>query len=129
MKFDRRCFLSSAAGAALVGSVSELPGGDLFAQNFGEASLPPPEESGIEHIVVVMMENRSFDHLLGWLPNAEGMQAGLTYLDANGVAHATLLTSKVAATPTRTTPMRAGVCNTMAARLMGSCARARTTIT
>jgi len=89
MKFDRRCFLSSAAGAALVGSVSELPGGDLFAQNFGEASLPPPEESGIEHIVVVMMENRSFDHLLGWLPNAEGMQAGLTYLDANGVAHAT----------------------------------------
>ena len=89
MKFDRRCFLSSAAGAALVGSVNGFRGADLFAQNFGEASLPPPEESGIEHIVVVMMENRSFDHLLGWLPNAEGMQAGLTYLDANGVAHAT----------------------------------------
>lgn len=36
-----------------------------------------------------MMENRSFDHFLGWLPNAEGMQAGLSYLDGNGVAHAT----------------------------------------
>jgi phospholipase C len=35
------------------------------------------------------MENRSFDHLLGWLPNADGVQAGLSYLDASGVAHAT----------------------------------------
>ncbi|MET0167046.1 MAG: alkaline phosphatase family protein [Vicinamibacterales bacterium] len=29
------------------------------------------------HVVVVMMENRSFDHLLGWLPGSDGMQAGL----------------------------------------------------
>jgi phospholipase C len=42
-----------------------------------------------EHVVVVMMENRSFDHLLGWLPGADGRQAGLAYLDAAGVAHAT----------------------------------------
>jgi len=92
MKFNRRNFLSGAAGAAgaaLVGRATWWPGAEAFAQNFGDASLPPPEESGIEHIVVVMMENRSFDHLLGWLPNAEGMQAGLTYLDANGVTHAT----------------------------------------
>jgi phospholipase C len=92
MKFDRRNFLSgaaAAAGAALVGSATGWPGVEVFAQNFGNASLPPPEESGIEQIVVVMMENRSFDHFLGWLPNAEGMQAGLSYLDGNGVAHAT----------------------------------------
>lgn len=31
-----------------------------------------------------MMENRSFDHFLGWLPDANGQQAGLTYLDAKG---------------------------------------------
>ena len=31
------------------------------------------------------MENRSFDHLLGWLPNADGKQSGLSYLDNNGV--------------------------------------------
>ena len=36
----------------------------------------------IQHIVVVMMENRSFDHLLGWHPTADGMQAGLEYTDA-----------------------------------------------
>jgi len=37
----------------------------------------------------VMMENRSFDHFLGWLPQADGRQAGLTYVDAAGAAHAT----------------------------------------
>jgi phospholipase C len=53
------------------------------------APLPQPETSGIDHIVVVMMENRSFDHLLGWLPAADGRQAGLTYLDRDGAEHAT----------------------------------------
>jgi phospholipase C len=36
-----------------------------------------------------MMENRSFDHVLGWLPNADGRQAGLSYLDEQGVAQDT----------------------------------------
>jgi phospholipase C len=36
------------------------------------------------HVVLVMMENRSFDHLLGWLPNSDGKQAGLTYTNAAG---------------------------------------------
>jgi phospholipase C len=31
-----------------------------------------------------MMENRSFDHFLGWLPNADGKQAGLSYVDQTG---------------------------------------------
>jgi phospholipase C len=35
------------------------------------------------------MENRSFDHFLGWLPNADGKQAGLTYVDRQGGAHPT----------------------------------------
>ena len=48
-----------------------------------------PNRSGIEHIVVVMMENRSFDHLLGWLPGAEGRQAGLTYTDETGASIST----------------------------------------
>jgi phospholipase C len=51
--------------------------------------LPAPEESGIEHVVVVMMENRSFDHLLGWLPNSDGMQDGTTFRDRHGIAHST----------------------------------------
>ena len=51
--------------------------------------LPSPKRSGIEHIVVVMMENRSFDHFLGWLPGANGRQAGLSYKDSAGAAHPT----------------------------------------
>lgn len=55
----------------------------------GPTNPPNPQASSIEHFVVVMMENRSFDHLLGWLPGADGRQAGLTYLDATGAAHQT----------------------------------------
>jgi phospholipase C len=25
----------------------------------------------VEHVVVLVMENRSFDHFLGWLPGAD----------------------------------------------------------
>ncbi|MGB1580840.1 MAG: alkaline phosphatase family protein, partial [Nevskiales bacterium] len=48
------------------------------------SQLPPPEESGIDHIVVLMMENRSFDHFMGWVPGANGVQAGLSFPDHNG---------------------------------------------
>ncbi len=53
------------------------------------SSLPAPGVSGIQHIVVLMMENRSFDSFLGWLPGANGSQSGLTYHDSAGVGHAT----------------------------------------
>ena len=43
--------------------------------------LPPRATSGVDHIVVVMMENRSFDHLLGWHPTADAVQQGLSYPD------------------------------------------------
>ena len=36
------------------------------------------------------MENRSFDHFLGWVPGAAGRQQGLTYLDDAGQPHTTI---------------------------------------
>jgi phospholipase C len=54
-----------------------------------KAGLPRPDKSGIKHVVVAMMENRSFDHLLGWLPGADGQQAGLAYTDSLGATFAT----------------------------------------
>ena len=88
---SRRTFLTSAATAA--GAVAlgcRDPGIDAPSVATAAANrLSDPESSGIEHIVVFMMENRSFDHLLGWLPGADGRQAGLTYLDGAGVPHAT----------------------------------------
>jgi phospholipase C len=52
-------------------------------------TLPSPNGSGIDNIVVLVMENRSFDHYLGWLPGANGQQAGLSYVDSNGVTQST----------------------------------------
>jgi len=49
-------------------------------------SLPDPADSGIEHVVVIMMENRSTDHLLGWHPNAD-VRWDQTFLDNSGGAH------------------------------------------
>jgi phospholipase C len=36
-----------------------------------------------------MMESRSFDHFLGWLPGANGIQSGLSFVDTAGNTHAT----------------------------------------
>src|SRR6266849_233909 len=93
MKVNRRELLKNAAfvsGAALA-AASWPSGKKLFAQDvlLNLPNLPSPGNSGIEHIVVVTMENRSFDHFLGWLPNADGKQTGLTYVDSAGVSHAT----------------------------------------
>jgi phospholipase C len=82
-RVSRRRFVASAA-AGLVGA---RPVARALAAPV--AALPRPERSGLDHIVVVMMENRSFDHLLGWLRGADGRQAGLTYTDAAGQGHAT----------------------------------------
>jgi phospholipase C len=46
-----------------------------------------PQDSGIEHIIVVVIENRSFDHFLGWLKGADGIPRNLQYEDASGTPH------------------------------------------
>lgn len=86
MRFDRRTFLRGAAGvsmAAAFESCSRKP----FIPVPPLPGLPNPATSGIEHIVVVTMENRSFDHFFGWLPNANGIPPGLTYPDAHSTQH------------------------------------------
>jgi phospholipase C len=47
-------------------------------------ALPSRRNLPIDTFVVLMMENRSFDHYLGWLPGADGRQAGLSYTDSAG---------------------------------------------
>jgi phospholipase C len=85
---SRRRFLRTIAAAS--GSVSAFFSFPSVVQGARRnKTLPTPNGSGIEHIVLVMMENRSFDHFLGWLPGAEGRQAGLLYSDAAGVQHPT----------------------------------------
>jgi phospholipase C len=86
MSTSRRTFI---AGAATVVLGTSLPAPAALGATRTDNPLPTPENSGIDHIVVVMMENRSFDHYLGWLPGADGKQAGLRYTDRYGQSHST----------------------------------------
>jgi phospholipase C len=67
----RRDFLRSAAAAGAATALGpRLP--DAFARLPGGSILDLPASSApIDTIVVCMMENRSFDHYLGWLANDE----------------------------------------------------------
>jgi phospholipase C len=85
---SRRQFLAIGASAAGALTVGCDPTTALFEGEPAE-SLVSPGASGVDHFVFVMMENRSFDHFLGWLPGANGQQAGLSYRDRAGVAHPT----------------------------------------
>ena len=76
----RREFFGATATAA--GGLA-LSGCGAGAENPG--ALPDPENSGIDHIVVVMMENRSFDHFLGWVPGAQGRQERIQLVDSDGM--------------------------------------------
>ncbi|HEY2289155.1 MAG TPA: alkaline phosphatase family protein [Thermoanaerobaculia bacterium] len=84
--WTRRQFIYSSA--ATLGSLA-TGRSLLWADPKGKTGLPKPDKSGIKHIVVAMMENRSFDHFLGWLPGADGRQAGLVYTDSLGNSYET----------------------------------------
>ena len=85
----RRQLITSAAGlgAAAALGAERIP--SLAATPQVYPALPKPGDSGLEHIVVVCMENRSFDHYLGWLKGADGKQAGLRFKDDHGKVHTT----------------------------------------
>jgi phospholipase C len=81
--------LAAGAGALAAGGIG---GGTMVSAQAAASpatALPAPSASGIDHIVVLMMENRSFDHYLGWLPGSDGRQAGLKYADPAGTLHPT----------------------------------------
>jgi phospholipase C len=82
---NRRDFLALLAAASSGFALNRA----LPLRAAEDFALPQPASSGIDHIVLVMMENRSFDHLMGWLPGANGRQARLVYRDPAGVTHAT----------------------------------------
>ena len=79
MPISRRSLLK---GAVAAGGLAAL------GPRVARADLGLNTNSPVDHIVVVMMENRSFDHFLGWVPKAETQQ-DLTFLDNDGVPHQT----------------------------------------
>ena len=82
----RRDFVArtaSLAGAAGLGSVIPIDTLIAEAANRGRNHLPDPRNIPIDTFVVLMMENRSFDHYFGWHPHADARNTGLSYPDAN----------------------------------------------
>jgi phospholipase C len=90
-QITRRRVLGGAAAMGASALAVGASGTVRAAAAVARASDPQvdPNRSGIEHVIVVMMENRSFDHMLGWLPGANGVQAGLSFVDHEGVSHPT----------------------------------------
>jgi phospholipase C len=77
----RRTFfqlMGASTGAVITGS-------QFLSQTAASAApaLSPHGSNGIEHVVILMMENRSFDHFLSWLPGADGRR-DMAYLSADG---------------------------------------------
>lgn len=70
--------MGASTGVALTGS-------EFLAKTAARAATArsPQGSNGIEHVVVLMMENRSFDHFLSWLPGADGRH-DMTYLATDG---------------------------------------------
>ena len=78
----RRDFLARTASVAGLAGLSSLPAGTLIAEAAAaqRRALPSPRNLPLDHFVVVMMENRSFDHYFGWLDGADGDQTQ-TFVD------------------------------------------------
>jgi phospholipase C len=83
-RLTRRDFFTLATGATALGLQGCKPAANAVTQ-----SLPHPSDAPFDTIVVLMMENRSFDHVLGWMPGANGRQQGLRYTDKEGSIHET----------------------------------------
>jgi phospholipase C len=79
---------SRARGATRRQVLTRLAG-SAAALAWGVVPRAAASPQDLHHIVLVMMENRSFDHFLGWVPGADGRQAGLTYPDQAGQPRAT----------------------------------------
>src|SRR3984957_15336714 len=69
--------MGAAAGAATSSDVLTPAAASAWAGGFR------PGAGGVEHVVLLIMENRSFDHFLSWLPGADGRH-DLAYLAPDG---------------------------------------------
>jgi phospholipase C len=84
----RREFLARTAAVAGGAALSTmLPAEALVAEaarRERRVALPRARDLPIDTVVVLMMENRSFDHYFGWYAKADGKTEGLSYVDGKG---------------------------------------------
>ena len=68
---ERTALAAGVAGAPRCRPRRSSPSGQATAKG---NPLPSPRNIPIDHFVILMMENRSFDHYFGWLREADGEQ-------------------------------------------------------
>jgi phospholipase C len=85
---SRRDFLERTAYAAGLAGAAALPASTLLSESAQAAArrspLPRPRNVEIDHFVVLMMENRSFDHYFGWLAGAADAVQQQSFPDPSG---------------------------------------------
>src|SRR5215468_4633830 len=74
--------MAASAGAAVTGTELLARAASAHEASAHQARHPHGS-SGVEHVVILMMENRSFDHFLSWLPGADGRH-DLTFPSTDG---------------------------------------------
>jgi phospholipase C len=83
-EFLRRSAITAGVG---LGAASLLSPGQVLAQlsQATSTTVPLGADMGIDHFVILMMENRSFDHYFGWLdPTLADASQHQTYADPTG---------------------------------------------
>src|SRR5258708_14269822 len=69
--------LAAGAGALVAGSAGKGAAASRQTAASPVTSLPAPSAAGIDHVLGLMMANRSFAHYLRWLRGADAPPAGL----------------------------------------------------
>ena len=86
---SRREFLERTAWAAGLAGAASLPASTLLAEaaeaGFRHDPLPWPRNIEIDHFVVLMMENRSFDHYFGWASSDADALQQQSFPDPTGI--------------------------------------------
>ena len=79
--------------AGIAGAAAVLPSDTIISAAAEAATrrnpLPSPRNVEIDHFVILMMENRSYDHYFGWLTGASDASQHQTYKNAAGQRVAT----------------------------------------
>src|SRR5688500_9172614 len=87
-ELSRREFLERTAFAAGLAGTAGLPASTLLSEAAEAAArrspLLSPRNLEIDHFVVLMMENRSFDHYFGWLAGEADAVQQQSFLGPSG---------------------------------------------
>ena len=82
---NRRTFIKKTA---VIGAASVTSSPNVFASIDRALSIPASRKHGsikdVEHVVILMQENRSFDHYFGTMPGVRGFADRFPLVQTNG---------------------------------------------